>query len=236
MPGIAARRMPARIILPGRWFAPRASCEGDGEQDMIDDRARQWIDPWIARLARPLVRLGISANAVTVAGLAFGLAAAGAIAAGAFLSGLVLLLVSRLADGLDGAVARMTQRTDLGGYLDILFDFIFYGAIPLAFVAADPAANGLAGAALLFSFYVNGSSFLAFAAIEARRDQAGVRAGPKALYFSKGLAEAGETLAFFIAFCLWPGSFVPLALAFTLLCLVTAAARLVDAARRFRDG
>ena len=69
---------------------------------------------------------------------------------------------SRVLDGLDGATARASRLTDRGGFLDIVFDFIFYGAIPLAFALRDPGANALAAAVLLFSFYVNGASFLAY--------------------------------------------------------------------------
>ena len=120
---------------------------------MLDGKARQIIDPVLDRMGGALAAGGISANSVTFAGLATGLAAALVIAFEAYLGGLALLLVSRLADGLDGAVARHSQKTDLGGYLDIVADFTFYGAIPLGFVVADPAANGVAGAVLLLSFY-----------------------------------------------------------------------------------
>ncbi|MFM6999566.1 MAG: CDP-alcohol phosphatidyltransferase family protein [Limnohabitans sp.] len=77
---------------------------------------------------------------------------------------MALLLASRLLDGLDGSVARLTQPTDAGGFLDIALDFVFYAAIPLAFAVAQPATNALP-AALLASFIGTGSSFLAFAAL-----------------------------------------------------------------------
>src|SRR5690606_5063688 len=136
---------------------------------MIDGWARRRLDPWLTRMARPLARCGAPPNVITILGCFLGLAAALAIAMEAFFAGLVLILFSRLFDGLDGAVARLGNRvTDLGGFLDIVLDFVFYGAIPLAFVIADPAQNGVAGAALLFAFYVNGATFLAFAALAAR--------------------------------------------------------------------
>ncbi len=82
----------------------------------------------------------------------------------------MLLLLSRLCDGLDGAVARHTQKTDRGGFLDIVLDFAFYGVIPLGFVVAEPAQNAVAGAVLLFAFYVNGASFLAYAIMAEKRE------------------------------------------------------------------
>ncbi len=115
------------------------------------------------------------------------------------------LLASRLADGLDGAVARASQRTDFGGYLDITADFLFYGAIPLAFVLADPAGNGAAGAFLLASFYFNGASFLGFAILAAKRGLESRERGLKSFFFSGGLLEGTETILFFVLLCLYPG-------------------------------
>lgn len=200
---------------------------------MLDGKAREIIDPVLDRIGGALAAAGISANSVTGAGLAMGLAAALAIAFEAYLAGLALLLVSRLADGLDGAVARHSQKTDLGGYLDIVADFTFYGAIPLGFVFADPAANAVAGSVLLFSFYVNGSSFLAFAIMAEKQGLATMARGSKSLYFTTGLAEASETIAVFCAFCLFPAAFVPIALVFAAVCFVTAGARVLLAIRTF---
>jgi phosphatidylglycerophosphate synthase len=146
---------------------------------------------------------------------------------------LIFVALGRMADGLDGAVARAGRKTDFGGYLDILADFTFYAAIPLAFAARDPTNNALAAAALLFAFYVNAAGFLAYAAIAAKRGLETRAQGEKSLYFSAGLMEGAETIAFFAAFCLWPASFAPLAAVFAGLCLVTVLARLVLAARVF---
>jgi phosphatidylglycerophosphate synthase len=200
---------------------------------MLDPYLRPLIDPPLDRLGRRLAGLGIGADAVTLAGLALGLASAGLIALGHFLPALALLLLSRLADGLDGAVARATRRTDFGGYLDITADFAFYGAVPLAFVALDPAANGLAGAFLLASFYLNGASFLGFAILAEKRGLATSARGAKNLYFSGGLLEGTETIAFFVALCLFPAAFPALAATFAALCLLTAVTRIAHARRLF---
>lgn len=200
---------------------------------MLDGWARRQIDPLLDVTAPMLVRAGVSANAVTHAGLVLGLAAAGAIALGHYWAGLVLLLVSRLCDGLDGAVAKKTRSTDLGGYLDIVLDFAFYGAVPLGFVIADPAANAVAGAVLIFSFYVNGASFLAYAVMAEKRRMSTAARGSKALFFTTGLAEASETILVFVACCLFPAWFPVLAYLFAAVTLYTATARLVLASRTF---
>lgn len=203
---------------------------------MLDGWARNQIDPALNRLARLLVSTGATPNAITIAACLIGLAAAASIAAGYLVIGLVLILVSRLGDGLDGAVARITGSTDFGGFLDIVLDFLFYGAIPLGFVLLDPAANAVAGAVLILSFYVNGASFLAYAVMAEKRGETTDARGVKSLFFTTGLAEATETLAFFVAFCLFPGWFSVLAYVFAALTFYTALSRIVLASRAFREG
>jgi phosphatidylglycerophosphate synthase len=207
----------------------------EGALPMLDGRMRRVIDPPLNRGGRWLAARGATANAVTLVGLGLGLLAAALVAAG--LSGLMValpLLASRLADGLDGAVARARGKSDFGGYLDIVCDFVFYGAIPLAFVLRDPGANGAAGAFLLASFYANGASFLGYAILAARRGMETATRGEKSLYFTAGLLEGTETILFFLVIVLWPGLFVPAAWVFGALCLVTALARVVLAWRTFR--
>lgn len=201
---------------------------------MFDAALRRLIDPPLDRLGARIASRGVGADAVTLAGLACGLAAAAAAAAGAFWLALGLIGLSRLADGLDGAVARATRRTDFGGFLDITADFAFYGAVPFGFVLHDPAANGVAGAALLLSFYINGASFLGFAILAEKRGIETGAQGVKNLFYSGGLLEGGETIAFFVALCLWPEAFAPLAWTFAALCLLTAAGRVLQARSVFR--
>ncbi|MBL9051636.1 MAG: CDP-alcohol phosphatidyltransferase family protein, partial [Tabrizicola sp.] len=150
---------------------------------------------------------------------------------GVFLA--LVLMASRLADGLDGAVARARGKTDFGGYLDIVCDFAFYGAIPLAFVLRDPDLNGTAGAFLLASFYLNGATFLAYSVFAAKRGLETRSRGEKSLYFTAGLMEGTETILCFLLMVLWPAWFVPLAWVFGALCCITALARILLARRVF---
>lgn len=193
---------------------------------MLDKAIQQALRPVMTRAARGLVRLGVGADAISVAGFVTGMAAAAAIAFQQFTAGLVLLLLSRLMDGLDGAVARATTPTDRGGFLDITLDFLFYAAIPLAFAVADPAANALPAAVLLASFIGTGSSFLAFAAVAEKQKLQSLAFPDKSFYFLGGLTEATETIAAFAAMCLWPQWFGPIAYAFAALCAITTALRI----------
>ena len=201
---------------------------------MFDATLRHLIDPALNRLGHRLAARGISADGMTLAGLGLGLLAALLIALGQPLAALVPLLAGRVADGLDGAVARATRQTDFGGYLDITCDFLFYGAVPLAFVLADSTANGAAGAFLLTSFYVNGASFLGYAILAEKRGMVTRARGPKSLYFTGGLLEGAETIAFFTLLCLLPQWFSPLAWGFGTLCFLTALSRVLLARQVFR--
>lgn len=202
---------------------------------MLDRHARQIIDPPLNQLGASLAARGVTADGVTLTGLALGLLAAAMIALGSFTLALIPLLASRLADGLDGAVARATRKTDFGGYLDIAVDFLFYGAIPLAFVLYDPAANGAAGAFLLASFYFNGTSFLGYAILAEKHGHKTDAQGQKSLYYSNGILEGTETILFFVALCLFPTAFAPLAWAFGALCFATATLRIIAAKKIYSN-
>jgi phosphatidylglycerophosphate synthase len=184
--------------------------------------------------ARGLVALGVSADAVTWLGFALGLAGAVAIALVQPLLGLALVLLSRLLDGLDGAVARLTQATDRGAFLDITLDFLFYASIPLAFAVADAGANALPAAVLLAAFIGTASSFLAFAVLAERRGLQSTDYPTKGLYYLGGLTEASETLICFALMCLWPAHFAWWAYGFAALCALTVLGRLAAGWRAFR--
>lgn len=202
---------------------------------MLDGIVRRLLDPALDQIGRALAARGLPADGLTFAGLACGLGSALAIALGADGLALLALAFNRLLDGLDGAVARASAHTDRGGFLDIVCDFATYGAVPLAFALRDPDANAPAAAALLFSFYVNGATFLAFAAVAAKRGLETSVRGVKSIYFTVGLTEGTETILVFAAMILWPSYFPLIAVAFAGLTLMGAVARVTLAWHVFRD-
>ena len=195
---------------------------------MFDARLRRLIDPPLDAAGRRLAGWGLSANATTLGGFVIGLAALPLLAAGQFAAALIVILLNRLADGLDGAIARSQGPSDLGGYLDILCDFLFYGAVVFGFVLAAPD-NHVPGAFLLFSFIGTGSSFLAFAVLAARHGWETSERGRKSFFHLGGLTEGSETIALFIAVCLFPAAFPALAWVFGAACWVTTLGRAVSA-------
>ena len=203
---------------------------------MIDRHVLPLLARALAPAARALVRAGVSADAITLAGFAVGMLAVPALALGAPTAALALILANRVADGLDGTVARLTAPTDRGAFLDIALDFVFYAAVPVGFALADPERNALAAAILIASFVGTGSSFLAFAVVAAKRGLSAEAYPTKRIFYLGGLAEGGETIAAFVAMCLFPGAFPALAAAFAAVCVVTTVTRWAAGWRAFGAG
>lgn len=192
---------------------------------MIDAALLPLVKRAITRPARALVAQGIGADQITLVGFGIGLVGGLALWAGLFWLALTCLALNRLADGLDGAVARLTTPSDRGAFLDIALDFMFYGLFPLGFALHDPGANALPAAVLIASFIGTGSSFLAFSIIAEKRGLTSKDYPTKGIYYLGGLTEGTETIALFVAMCLFPPAFPWLAYGFAALCAITTATR-----------
>ena len=191
---------------------------------MFDARLRPLVDRILDPVGAFVARRGVTANQVSFAGFGLGISAAIAVALGFEIAAVVLIIANRVCDGLDGAVARSTGGTDLGAYLDITLDFLFYSAVPFAFAVADPA-NAVAAAFLIFSFVGTGSSFLAFAIIAQKRGISTEIRGKKGFFYLGGLTEGSETIIFLLVVAFRPDFFVPLAWVFGCLCWITTITR-----------
>ncbi|MDA0909351.1 MAG: CDP-alcohol phosphatidyltransferase family protein [Proteobacteria bacterium] len=201
---------------------------------MLDASFRPVIDVILRWPARILSRFGIGANSITIIGGVMGISAFILVSFGFYQSALAFIVLNRLADGMDGAIARENGSTDLGGYLDIVFDFLFYALIPLGFAIANPD-HTLAAAFLIFTFIGTASSFLAFAVIAAKRGMVTEKRGRKSFYFLGGLTEGAETFGFLVLICLFPAWFNWLALGFGILCIITTVTRVLIAVDAFND-
>lgn len=201
------------------------------------------------RLARPLDALaalidrpGITPDRLTVAGLVLGLGSAGAAAFQWWIAALVLWLVSRLVDGLDGTLARRRAAargiaaggTHAGGFLDIAADFAVYGATVVG-VAIGAAAGGAPWwpfLLVLLAYYVNGTAFLAFSSIAERADRR-IDDG-RSLSFLGGLAEATETIAVHALWLILPFWAAEIAVVWAVIVGVSATQRIVVGYRTLR--
>lgn len=196
---------------------------------MIDARLLPLQRRLTLPVAQALYHRGVRADHITLTGFMIGMAALPALAMGQFTLALLLILLNRTFDGLDGAVARLSGPTDRGAFLDIALDFLFYASVPLGFALADPAQNALPAAVLLAGFMGTGASFLAYAVIAAKRGMQSSDYPQKGFYYLGGLTEGAETIAIFIAFCLFPAAFPLLALIFAAACAITTLTRLIAA-------
>lgn len=169
----------------------------------------------------------VTADQVTIISFIVGLGVLPALYFECYGCALFCIVVNRVGDGIDGALARMTQVSDGGGFLDIVLDFIFYASVVLGFALADPEKNSLAAVLLLFSFIGTGSSFLAFAIMAERRGIESIIYSHKGIYYLEGLTEATETITCFVLFCLFPSYFPIIATMFAVLCMVTTATRVI---------
>lgn len=210
---------------------------------MLDARLRPLIDKPLNAVARTLSGSGITPNMVTGFGFFLGLLAAAALAFKLDYVALALILGSRLMDGLDGAVARhseprsrhpgaKSQESDLGGYYDIVADFLFYSGIILAFAIGRPE-HALMAAFLIFCFVGTGSSFLAYAIIAAKQNRNHEKQGKKSFYYLTGITEGSETILVLCLICVFPAWFPNVAAIFGTLCLITTFGRVLQARRDF---
>ena len=193
---------------------------------MLDPFMRRLIDPPLNGVAAILPRK-ISANQVTIFGLVLGVACFLAITINTMTAALILLALNRLADGLDGAVARAQTPSDLGAYLDIVSDFVLWGLLPIGFIILD-SNNAIAAAVLLSSFSMSMTVFLAFAIMAEKRGLETNTQGYKNFFYIAGLAEGTETIAFFAIVIIWPGIFIPAALVYAGIVYVSVIGRVAS--------
>lgn len=177
---------------------------------------------------------GVQADAVTIVGFFLGLMCIPLIAFDHPYIGLIFLFLNRIADGIDGELARLSSPSDAGGFLDITLDFIFYALFPLGFALADPAQNALPAAFLIASFIGTGASFLAFSALAEKHAVVSPDFEYKSLYYLNGLAEGTETILCFALMCLFATYFAQIAWVFSFMCLITAVNRVIFGYRSLR--
>jgi phosphatidylglycerophosphate synthase len=200
---------------------------------MLDAVLRPHIDKPLGAIAKRAVAFGVTANSVTALAFALGMTAAALIAAELYWAALATLLVSRVLDGLDGAIARQTRLTDLGGYLDITLDFIVYASVVFAFALANPAGNALAAAFLTTSFMAPASTFLAYAIFAAKHGMTTEIRGAKSLYYLGGLTEGTETILTLCLMCAFPAWFPVIAVVYGIMCWITGGTRIAAAVQAF---
>jgi phosphatidylglycerophosphate synthase len=169
----------------------------------------------------------ISPNQMTLIGFSFGVLMCLSIIIDQYLLAVIFLFLNRLSDGLDGAMARLLTPTPLGGYLDIVLDFLIYGGFVLSFGITEQN-NTFLSMILLFCYIGTGSTFLAKAAILPSLTNQNLNEEiPKSFHYAVGLVEGTETIIFMFLCLLFPSLFIYLASIFIFLCLITIVFRII---------
>jgi len=201
------------------------------------------LDPWAVKIvnsplkacAQILKTKNVKPDQVTISGFGMGLLAFFALWMNWYITALFFIMLNRIMDGLDGALARLTARTDAGGFLDICLDFIFYSAVVAGFALSDPQNNALAAVFLLLGFVGTGTSFLAFAVMAQKYDLKSMAYPHKAMYYIGGLTEGTETILFFVIICIFPDLFPFFAFLFSFLCLITTITRVLSGYAKLKE-
>jgi phosphatidylglycerophosphate synthase len=195
---------------------------------MLDTAVRRQITPLLDRAAAVASDRGLGPGAVTAIGLAIGIGACVAAGLTVWPLALVLWLLNRTLDGLDGAIARRRGPTDLGGMLDFVADFVVYGGFVVGVAVAVPHAR-VACCALLAAYLLNNVALLSFASlVEKRRLALG---DERSLRFTPALTEGTETILAYCAFCLVPSHADVVAWVFCAMVMVSVAQRIALARR-----
>jgi phosphatidylglycerophosphate synthase len=195
---------------------------------MFDASIRRAIHGPLDRVAQSLDVDFITPNRITAFGFTMGVAGALSAWNQLWVAALLLWLLSRLADGLDGSLARLRKRSEesepslAGGYLDIMADFAVYGSFVIG-VGHGAGASLAPFLWVLLGYYLNGSAFLAFSSL-GERSNLRLDEG-RSLSFIFGLTEGAETIAIHSIWCLFPGSAGLVAAIWAGLVLASAAGR-----------
>lgn len=201
---------------------------------MFDKTLLKLTKPAVDRMADLAIMQNVSADQMTLAALGLGLFGSLLIAVGFTHLALLPLLAGRVADGVDGAIARKVgKQSDRGAFLDIALDFVFYASVPLGFALYDALNFALPAAVLLACFVTTGTSFLAYAALAAKRGESSADYPSKGIYYLGGITEGSETIGFFVLCCLWPAWFATLAYIYSGLCAFTTFTRVKAGWERF---
>ena len=198
---------------------------------MRDAALRAKKDEFMVPLAQTFCAT-VHPNVVSLIAMGMGLLAAAAVIQERYWLGLLLWLLNRLLDGLDGVIARVHgKQSDFGGYLDLLFDFVIYLVIPIAFLSAAPTVFNLwAGITLISVYVLNIISWTVLGALlEKRHMQSPSRL--TSMEMPTGLIEGAETIAVYTLFFFFPGYIGYIFFIFAALVLVTAGQRVLWAAR-----
>lgn len=163
---------------------------------MLDTYGRGLIAPIIRKIARTMSQIGVTPIGMTIAALIVGLIPSLLIIYTPYrILAVVILWTSGFMDALDGEMARSSGlKSDLGGFLDIVFDRIVEVSIIIAIGVKYPDAS-FSLVLLMISILMSMTIFLTVGALAANNKA-------KSFRYQAGLMERTEGFLFFSAMML----------------------------------
>ncbi len=187
----------------------------------------------ISSAAKYFHKFGISANMISILGFVIGLLAINFLSMSNFVAALICILLNRLFDALDGALARHTKVTEFGIFLDATLDYVFYAGLIFGFALANPYENAVAASFLLFAFTSSACAMLAYAIVAYKNNSRQKLEITKSPFYLGGFAQGFETLVGMIILCVLPSAFLPIAIILGILCFIKACSVVITAYYNF---
>ena len=152
---------------------------------MLDTHCRKYIQPLIGVGADIAMKLGLTANGVTIIAMLLGLLSGVLVALGFNIAAVLVLWFSGYLDAVDGTIARKTKSSSpFGTVMDITFDRIVEGAVILG-VAYKYTEFSFISLVLAVSIIISMTIFLTTGPLAENK-------GEKTFYYQAGLAERTE--------------------------------------------
>ncbi len=173
------------------------------------------------RTADLLLRVGLTANQVTILSFIVGVSSGFLIYFEQFILAVIVLWVSGYLDAVDGTMARKTNPSAFGTVLDVSFDRVVEISVILGLAFRFPEAMWallLLSTSIIFAMTI----FLTVGAVSEKK-------GVKSFYYQAGAAERTEGFILFTAMILFHNILVILTLVFLAIELFTAFQRLAEA-------
>ena len=197
---------------------------------MLDQKFNLFFRPVLTKFATILLKHQISPNQITLFSFILGIFCFIFLSLGLIYIALLFFLLNRIFDGVDGALARLKEPTDLGGFYDIISDFLIYALLPFGFILFDNN-NFLSMSLLLTSFIGTCSTFLTTAWIFEKKKIKIEQLSQKSFFYSEGLIEGTETIILFIFMFLFYEVANFIAWIFAILCFITSITRIIKVSK-----
>ncbi|WP_430535166.1 CDP-alcohol phosphatidyltransferase family protein [Listeria rocourtiae] len=151
---------------------------------MLDTKARPYVKPILDKTADFFLKLGFSANQVTVSAFIVGVMAAILVGFGWMWTGVLVLWFSGFLDAVDGTMARKTKQSGFGTVMDVTFDRVVEAGIIIALAVRFPEQQ-LILLLLMASILFGITAFLTIGNVVQNK-------GVKSFHYATGLAERTE--------------------------------------------